>query len=135
MTVEHSIRKIIGAEPIHKVGHIPKVELAREEVIQNGKLQEGEKVVGLNVTFYYESDYKRFIKLLDYEKCSYISKVYGKTITLEHKKHNIPSRVINTKVHKVFMSIEQTNKFIKGTLQIEIDSVEQLGNTAAIKTA
>ncbi len=29
--------------------------------------------------------------------------------------------------HTVFMSTDQANKFIKGTLQIKIDSVEQLG--------
>ncbi len=30
----------------------------------------------------------------------------------------------------VFMSVDQANKFMKDTLQIKIDSVEQLGNTA-----
>jgi hypothetical protein len=33
------------------------------------------------------------------------------------------------------MNIEQADKFIKNTLEIKIDSVEQLGNTAAAKAA
>jgi hypothetical protein len=33
------------------------------------------------------------------------------------------------------MSKDQANKFIKNTLEIKIDSVEQLGNTVAVKTA
>ncbi|MEY2392803.1 hypothetical protein [Wolbachia endosymbiont of Tettigetta isshikii] len=35
----------------------------------------------------------------------------------------------------VFMSKDQANKFIKDTLKIKIDSIEQLGNIAAVKTA
>uniref|UniRef100_A0AAU7YMV3 Uncharacterized protein n=1 Tax=Wolbachia endosymbiont of Oeneis ivallda TaxID=3171168 RepID=A0AAU7YMV3_9RICK len=94
MAVEHSIRRIIGAN----YGHKPKIDIKYDK----------EEAVGVNVIFHYKDDRSRFVKILDLHKCSYSSR-------------------IQKNKYIITMSIEKANKFIKDTLQIKIDSVEQLG--------
>ncbi|MDR2977977.1 MAG: hypothetical protein LBU56_00775 [Rickettsiales bacterium] len=57
VTVEHSIRKIIGAN----YGHKPKIDIQYNE----------KEAVGINVIFRYKDDRDEFIKLLDLKKHSY----------------------------------------------------------------
>ncbi|MFV0948558.1 hypothetical protein [Wolbachia endosymbiont of Nasonia giraulti] len=94
MAVEHSIRRIIGANYDHK----PKIDIKYDK----------EEAVGVNVIFHYKDDRSRFVEILDLHKCSYSSR-------------------IQKNKYIITMSIEKANKFIKDTLQIKIDSVEQLG--------
>ncbi|WP_264330563.1 hypothetical protein [Wolbachia endosymbiont (group B) of Erebia ligea] len=94
MAVEHSIRRIIGAN----YGHKPKIDIKYDK----------EEAVGVNVIFHYKDDRSRFVEILDLHKCSYSSR-------------------IQKNKYIITMSIEKANKFIKDTLQIKIDSVEQLG--------
>ncbi|WP_264336948.1 MULTISPECIES: hypothetical protein [unclassified Wolbachia] len=94
MAIEHSIRRIIGAN----YGYKPKLDIKYNE----------KEAVGVNVIFHYKDDRSKFIEILDLHICSYLSRIQ------ENK-------------YIITMSIEQANKFIKDTLQIKIDSVEQLG--------
>lgn len=57
MTVEHSVRKIIGAN----YGHKPKIDIQYNE----------KEAVGINVIFRHKDDCDKFIKLLDLKKHSY----------------------------------------------------------------
>ncbi|MDR1139822.1 MAG: hypothetical protein LBJ80_04150 [Rickettsiales bacterium] len=128
MATEHSIRKIIGAN----YGHKPKIDIQYNE----------KKAVGINVIFRYKDDCDEFIKLLDLKKHSYIC-----TPHQDEKEVDVLLKYINDEKdiaaikksmpskRTVFMSKDQANKFIKNTLEIKIGSVEQLGNTAAVKTA
>ncbi|WP_353278288.1 hypothetical protein [Wolbachia endosymbiont (group B) of Longitarsus flavicornis] len=119
MAIEHSIRRVIGAN----YGHKPTVALAKAQVIdKDGKLQETDEIVGINVAFHYENDRDGFAKLLDFKKYSYICEPH-----LQDKKNRADMEKLMPNKHAVFMSTDQANKFIKGTLQIKIDSVEQLG--------
>ncbi|WP_264684833.1 MULTISPECIES: hypothetical protein [unclassified Wolbachia] len=119
MAIEHSIRRIIGAN----YGHKPTVALAKAQVIdKDGKLQETDEIVGINVAFHHENDRDGFAKLLDFKKYSYICEPH-----LQDKKNRADMEKLMPNKHAVFMSTDQANKFIKGTLQIKIDSVEQLG--------
>jgi len=102
MAIEHSIRKIIGAN----YGHKPKIDIQYNE----------KEAVGVNVIFRYKDDRSRFIEVLDSHGCSYLLRIQ------ENK-------------YIITMSKDQANEFIKNTLEIKIDSVEQLGNTVAAKTA
>lgn len=65
VTIEHSIRKIIGA----KFGHKPRIEYAEKRV---GKSKE----VGINVIFSHEDDHEKFVKLLDCKGYHYTSLVF-----------------------------------------------------------
>lgn len=119
IAIEHSIRRVIGAN----YGHKPTVALAKAQVIdKDGKLQETEEIVGINVAFHHEDDRDGFAKLLDFKKYSYICEPH-----LQDKKNRADMEKLMPNKHTVFMSTDQANKFIKGTLQIKIDSVEQLG--------
>lgn len=116
IAIEHSIRRVIGAN----YGHKPTVTLAKAQIIdKDGKLQETDKVVGINVVFHHKNDCDSFAKLLDFKEYSYIRH-------LQNKDRAVMEKLMPNK-HTVFMSTDQANKFIKGTLQIKIDSVEQLG--------
>ncbi|QOD38881.1 protein kinase family protein [Candidatus Wolbachia massiliensis] len=127
ITVEHSIRKIIGAN----YGHKPKIDIQYNE----------KEAVGVNVIFRHKDDCDEFIKLLDLKKHSYVCTPYQNKkeidMLLKHacgeKDRAIIEKLVPSK-HTVLMNIDQANKFIKNTLQIKIDSIEQLGNTA-VKTA
>ncbi|WP_237342950.1 hypothetical protein [Wolbachia endosymbiont of Folsomia candida] len=103
--VEDSIRKIIGAE--HKIDHKPEIDIEHNE----------EEILGINVTFMYPDDSDRFTKLLDYKKCKYTK-----------CKYTLPGKQEGNK-YKVTMDKKQADKFIKGTLQIKIDSIERLTDT------
>ncbi|WP_341818942.1 hypothetical protein [Wolbachia endosymbiont (group B) of Phasia obesa] len=119
IAIEHSIRRVIGAN----YGHKPTVALAKAQVIdKDGKLQETDEIVGINVAFHHENDRDGFAKLLDFKKYSYICEPH-----LQDKKNRADMEKLMPNKHAVFMSTDQANKFIKGTLQIKIDSVEQLG--------
>jgi hypothetical protein len=127
MATECSIRKIIGAN----YGHKPKIDIQYNE----------KEAVGVNVIFRYKDDYDEFIKLLDLKKHSYICTphqdekevdVLLKYTDNEEDRAAIKKSMPNKRT--VFMSKDQANKFIKNTLEIKIDSVEQLENTAAAKT-
>lgn len=61
MTVEHSVRRIIGANYVHK----PKLDIKYDK----------EEVVGVNVIFHYKDDRSRFIEILDLHKRSYSSRI------------------------------------------------------------
>lgn len=116
IAIEHSIRRVIGTN----YGHKPTVALAKAQVIdKDGKLQETDEIVGINVAFHHENDRDSFAKLLDFKEYSYICH-------LQNKDRAVMEKLMPNK-HTVFMSTDQANKFIKGTLQIKIDSVEQLG--------
>jgi hypothetical protein len=128
MTVEHSIRKIIGAN----YGHKPKIDIQYNE----------KEAVGINVIFRYKDDCDEFIKLLDLKKHSYICTPHQDEkevdVLLKYTDNEEDIAAIKKSMpnkRTVFMSKDQANKFIKNTLEIEIDSVEQLGNTVAAKTA
>jgi hypothetical protein len=128
MTVEHSIRKVIGAN----YGHKPKIDIQYDE----------KEAVGINVIFRYKDDCDEFIKLLDLKKHSYICTPHQdeKEVDVLLKYTNDEKDIATIKKsmpnkRTVFMNIDQANKFIKNTLEIKIDSVEQLGNTVAAKTA
>ncbi|MBV2146151.1 MAG: hypothetical protein KTM48_05680 [Wolbachia endosymbiont of Pissodes strobi] len=130
MAIEHSIRRIIGAN----YGHKPTVALAKAQIAKDGKLQETDEIVGINVTFHHENDCNSFAKFLDLKKHSYncTSHLKDKEIdellkyTYDEKDRATIEKLMPNK-HTVFMSTDQADKFIKDTLQIEIDSVEQLG--------
>ncbi|MFP3015403.1 MAG: hypothetical protein ACEY3B_03740 [Wolbachia sp.] len=130
MAIEHSIRRIIGAN----YGHKPTVALAKAQIAKYGKLQETDEIVGINVTFHHENDCNSFAKFLDLKKHSYncTSHLKDKEIdellkyTYDEKDRATIEKLMPNK-HTVFMSTDQADKFIKDTLQIEIDSVEQLG--------
>ncbi|MBD0391760.1 hypothetical protein IC220_04810 [Wolbachia endosymbiont of Pentalonia nigronervosa] len=92
VTIEHSIRKIIGA----KFGHKPRIEYA-------------EKRVGINVIFSHEDDHEKFVKLLDCKGYHYTS------LTIQEK---IFSGGDNAPKSIVFMDERSFNKFIKNTLEI-----------------
>ncbi|WP_265037442.1 hypothetical protein [Wolbachia endosymbiont (group A) of Anomoia purmunda] len=79
-------------------GHKPKIDIKYNE----------KEAVGVNVIFHYKDDRSKFIEVLDSHRCSYLPRIQ------ENK-------------YIITMSIGQANEFIKDTLQIEIDSVEQLG--------
>ncbi|QCB62387.1 hypothetical protein EJB00_01740 [Wolbachia endosymbiont of Drosophila mauritiana] len=61
MAVEHSIRRIIGAN----YGHKPKLDIKYDQ----------EEAVGVNVIFHYKDDRSRFVGILDLHKCSYSSRI------------------------------------------------------------
>ncbi|WP_341808512.1 hypothetical protein [Wolbachia endosymbiont (group E) of Neria commutata] len=90
ITIEHSIRKIIGAG----YGHKPKIDIIYDQ----------KEILGINITFSCEDDSNRFIKLLK-----------GKNFTYELKDKLT-----------IFIDGKQASKFIQNTLQIKIDSIEQL---------
>lgn len=116
IAIEHSIRRVIGTN----YGHKPTVALAKAQVIdKDGKLQETDEIVGINVAFHHENNRDSFAKLLDFKEYSYICH-------LQNKDRAVMEKLMPNK-HTVFMSTDQANKFIKDTLQIKIDSVEQLG--------
>ncbi|MFT4313963.1 MAG: hypothetical protein AB3P11_02455 [Wolbachia pipientis] len=116
IAIEHSIKRVIGTN----YGHKPTVALAKAQVIdKDGKLQETDEIVGINVAFHHENDRDSFAKLLDFKEYSYICH-------LQNKDRAVMEKLMPNK-HTVFMSTDQANKFIKDTLQIKIDSVEQLG--------
>ncbi|UPA54630.1 hypothetical protein MWH06_04860 [Wolbachia pipientis] len=79
-------------------GHKPKIDIKYNK----------KEAVGVNVIFHYRDDRSKFIEVLDSHRCSYLPRIQ------ENK-------------YIITMSIGQANEFIKDTLQIEIDSVEQLG--------
>ncbi|QIT35927.1 hypothetical protein WBP_1020 [Wolbachia endosymbiont of Brugia pahangi] len=54
---------------------------------------------------------------------------------MHDKKDRATIKILMPNKCAVFVSKDRANKFIKNTLKIEVDSVEQLVNTAAIKTA
>ncbi len=119
IAIEHSIRRVIGAN----YGHKPTVALAKAQVIdKDGKLQETDEIVGINVAFHHENDRDGLAKLLDFKKYSYICEPH-----LQDKKNRADMEKLMPNKHTVFMSTDQANKFVKDTLQIKIDSVEQLG--------
>lgn len=130
IAIEHSIRRVIGAN----YGHKPTVALAKAQIAKNGKLQETDEIVGINVTFHHENDCNSFAKFLDLKKHSYNCTFHPKDkeinvllkYTYDEKDRATIEKLMPNK-HTVFMSTDQANKFIKDTLQIEIDSVEQLG--------
>lgn len=103
ITVEHSIRKIIGAN----FGRKPRIELAKKRV---GKLEE----VGVNVIFYHEDDHEKFVKLLDCKGYHYTS------LTIQEKffcrGENAPKYIVK---YIVFIDEISFNKFIKNTLEID----------------
>ncbi|WP_253300054.1 hypothetical protein [Wolbachia endosymbiont of Chironomus riparius] len=109
-TIERSIRKIIGSEPINKVGHMPKIEFAEQGDVTH-------------ISFYYEKDYKKFCKLLNYTKYSYKFTTSEKEqIFEESEKYKCKDRPIKVKQHTVCMDINQFNKFTKNVLRIEVTS-------------
>ncbi|WCR58179.1 hypothetical protein [Wolbachia endosymbiont of Ctenocephalides felis wCfeJ] len=122
MTVEHSIRKIIGAN----YGHKPKIDIQYNQ----------KEAVGVNIAFRYKDDCDKFIKLLDLKKHSYIciphqdKKAVDVLLQYTDDEKDIATKKSMPNKCTVFMSKDQANKFIKNTLEIKIDSVEQLGNTA-----
>ncbi len=129
MATEHSIRRIIGAN----YGHKPTVALAKAQIAKDGKLQKTDEIVGINVTFHHENDCNSFAKFLDLKKHSYncTSHLKDKEIDelLKSRDEEVRAtvkRLIPNK-YTVFMSADQADRFIKDTLQIVIDSVEQLG--------
>ncbi|WP_353287585.1 hypothetical protein [Wolbachia endosymbiont (group B) of Gerris lacustris] len=135
IAIEHSIRRIIGAN----YGHKPTVTFAKAQVAKDGKLQETDEIVGINVTFHHENDRDSFAKLLDLKKyshsdicTSYLQDKKEFDLLFEHA-DNKKDRVVLKKImpnpnkYRVSMDIKQANKFIKDTLQIKIDSIEQLG--------
>ncbi|GFR19809.1 uncharacterized protein TNCT_303261 [Trichonephila clavata] len=130
MATEHSVRRVIGAN----YGHKPTVALAKTQIAKDGKLQETDEIVGINVTFHHENDCNSFAKFLDLKKHSYNCTFHQKDkeinvllkYTYDEKDRATIEKLMPNK-HTVFMSIDQADKFIKDTLQIEIDSVEQLG--------
>ncbi|BET29776.1 MAG: hypothetical protein ABS251_04355 [Wolbachia endosymbiont of Ephestia elutella] len=61
MAIEHSIRRIIGAN----YGHKPKLDIKYDK----------EEAVGVNVIFHYKDDRSRFVEILDLHKCSYLSRI------------------------------------------------------------
>lgn len=116
MAVEHSIRKVIGAN----YGHKPTVTLTKAQIIdKDGKLQETDEIAGINVAFHHENDRDSFAKLLDFKEYSYICHLQNKDRAVMEKL--MPNKWV------AFMSTDQADKFVKDTLQIKIDSVEQLG--------
>ncbi|WCR58909.1 MAG: hypothetical protein PG978_000323 [Wolbachia endosymbiont of Ctenocephalides felis wCfeF] len=128
MTVEHSIRKIIGAN----YGHKPKIDIQYNE----------KEAVGVNVIFRYKDDCDEFIKLLDLKKHNYICTPHqdekAVDVLLKYTNDEKDIAIIKKSMpnkRTVFMSKDQANEFIKNTLEIKIDSVEQLRNTVAAKTA
>ncbi|XBS67773.1 hypothetical protein ABLO99_04010 [Wolbachia endosymbiont of Armadillidium arcangelii] len=75
MAIEHSIRRVIGAN----YGHKPTVALAKAQIIdKDGKLQETDKIAGINVAFHHKNDRDSFAKLLDLKKHSYDCTFYLK---------------------------------------------------------
>jgi hypothetical protein len=96
MTIERSIRRIIGAD----YGHKPNIDIEHYR---------GE-VCGVSITFRYKEDTDRFMKTLNSQQCMYTSRAQ------ENK-------------YKITMSTEQAHIFIKNTLEIKIDSIEQLDIT------
>ncbi|MGL9718280.1 MAG: hypothetical protein ACR5K9_06405 [Wolbachia sp.] len=121
MAVEHSIRKIIGTN----YGHKPKIDI---------KYDEKKEAVGIDIVFRYRDDCDEFVKLLDLKKHSYICTPHQdeKEIDVllkytDNEKDRATIKKLMPNKRTVFMSKDQTNKFIKETLQIKIDSVEQLG--------
>lgn len=97
ITIEHSIRKIIGAG----YGHKPKIDIIYDQ----------KEILGINITFSCEDDSNRFIKLLK-----------GKNFTYELKDKLT-----------IFIDGKQACKFIQNTLQIKIDSIEQLSIKHSIR--
>ncbi|WP_108784087.1 hypothetical protein [Wolbachia endosymbiont of Bemisia tabaci] len=131
IAIEHSIRRVIGAN----YGHKPTVALAKAQVIdKDGKLQETDEIVGINVAFHHENDRDSFAKLLDFKEYSYICHLQNKDRAimeklmpnLQDKDRTVIEKLMPNK-WVAFMSTDQANKFVKDTLQIKIDSVEQLG--------
>ncbi|WP_353288625.1 hypothetical protein [Wolbachia endosymbiont (group A) of Pogonocherus hispidulus] len=130
MAIEHSIRRVIEAN----YGHKPTVIFVKKEIVKDGKLQEINEIKGIDVTFRYENDCNSFAKFLNLKKHSYncTSHLKDKEIdvllkyTYDEKDRATIEKLMPNK-HTVFMSTDQADKFIKDTLQIEIDSVEQLG--------
>lgn len=61
MAIEHSIRRIIGAN----YGHKPKLDIKYDK----------EEAVGVNVIFHYKDDRSRFVEILDLHKCSYLPRI------------------------------------------------------------
>lgn len=110
------------------------VTLAKAQIIdKDGKLQETDKVVGINVVFHHKNDCDSFAKLLDLKKHSYDCRFHleDKEIDelLKSRDEEVRAtvkRLIPNK-YTVFISTEQANEFIKDSLQIKINSVEQLG--------
>lgn len=94
VTIEHSIREIIGAN----IGHKPRVELAKEGVGENEK-------VGINIIFYHGDDHERFITLLDYQK-------YNHTSSIVQERDNAQRYI-------VFVDEKSADKFIRNTLKID----------------
>ena len=127
LAIEHSIRKIIGAN----YGHKPKIDI---------KYDEKKEAVGVDIVFRYRDDCDEFIKLLNLKKHGYICTPHQdeKEVDVLLKYTNDEKDIATIKKsmpnkRTVFMSKDQANKFIKNTLEIKIDSVEQLGNTVAAK--
>ncbi len=61
MAIEHSIRRIIGAN----YGYKPKLDIKYNE----------KEAVGVNVIFHYKDDRSKFIEILDLHICSYLSRI------------------------------------------------------------
>ncbi|OCA06267.1 hypothetical protein [Wolbachia endosymbiont of Trichogramma pretiosum] len=115
IAIEPSIRRVIGTN----YGHKPTVAFAKVKLIdKDGKLQETDEIVGTNVAFHHENDLDVFAKLLDFKKYSYICDSPNEDRDAVEKL--MPNKWV------AFMSTDQANKFVKDTLQIKIDSVEQL---------
>lgn len=102
MTIEHSIRKIIGAN----FGRKPRIELAKKRVDKNEE-------VGVNVIFYHEDDHKKFVKLLDCKGYHYTS------LIIQEKIFEVFGRVRKAKEYIVFMDEISADKFEKNTLKID----------------
>lgn len=132
MAIEHSIRKIIGAN----YGHKPIITFAKAQIMdKDGKLQETDEIVRINVTFHHENDHNSFAKLLDLKKhdCDCTFHLKDKEIDKllkscdEEVRATVKGLIPNK--YTAFMAIDQAEKFIKNTLQIEIDGVERLGQS------
>lgn len=100
MVIEHSIRRIIGAD----YGHKPIIDFVCDQ----------ENIIA-SITFRSENNRERLTEILDLKGISYI--------------------IQNKKKGKYTVSVvrDNMNKFIKNTLQINIDSIESLGNQQRVR--
>ncbi|VVC35063.1 Hypothetical protein CINCED_3A001672 [Cinara cedri] len=102
MTIEHSIRKIIGAN----FGRKPRIELTRKRVDKNEE-------AGVNIIFYHKDDHEKFVNLLYYKGCHYTS------LVIQEKLFEVSGVVRKAKEYIVYMDEISADKFKKNTLKID----------------